>query len=447
MGKPSIIDNGKKNRQIKKQLSLRGKDYPGLPLSSTEKINKYFANSWESFSQIPFPSKKDEAWRRTPIDSLELESLLYVPANKKNFLVTKKLPTGHIDDFSGQIKLNTGTTKINVKSGLVNSGLIFMDLHTAIEQHPDMISPMLGSIIPASDGKFAALTSALAGDGAILIVPQGMQIDPPFKITINHPKPKTANFYHFIIWLERGSKASVIIEYLSPHSYSTEQVMIGDILEINVGEEAKLDLCEIQALGTHVWSFSHQRARISQDSEINWIYGGVGGHLTKTYLDVDLVGKNAIAEVGGLFISDLDQHFDFDTQQNHLDADTTSNLLFKCAHKGKSKSVWQGMIHVAPNARGADGYQKSSTLILSDGAKASAIPGLEILNNDVKCSHGATINNLSPDELFYLQTRGISRDEGEKLLVRGFFNQITEMINNPGNRKQFEQLIDKKLNN
>jgi Fe-S cluster assembly protein SufD len=105
------------------------------------------------------------------------------------------------------------------------------------------------------------------------------------------------------------------------------------------------------------------------------------------------------------------------------------------------------MIHFAPNANRSDGYQKSSTLILSDDAKASAIPGLEILNNDVKCSHGATISNLSPDELFYLQTRGISRDEGEKLLTRGFFNQITELIKNQGNRKQFEQMIDKKLEN
>lgn len=446
MEKSITNDNGKKNRQVIMQLPISGKEYPSLQFSTNEKINQYFVNSWETFNQIPFPSKKDEAWRRTPIDSLDLESLLYVPFYNNNYLVSKKLPTSSEDDFSGQIKLGTGTTKIDVNSELLDSGLIFMDLHTAFEQHPDMVKSMLGSIVPASDGKFAALTSALAGDGAILIVPKGMQVDPPFKITINHPKPNTAIFFHFLIKLERGSKASVIIESLSPQSNSTEQVMIGDILEIDVGEEAKLELYEIQALGTQVWSFSHQRARIGLGGEMNWIYGGVGGHLTKAFLDVDLVGQNANAKVGGLFISDLDQHFDFDTQQNHLNADTTSKLLFKGALKGKSKSVWQGMIHVAPNARGADGYQKSSTLILSDNAKASAIPGLEILNNDVKCSHGATISNLSPDELFYLQTRGISRNEGEKLLVRGFFNQITEMIKNPGNRKQFEQLIDKKLN-
>lgn len=427
------------------KLSLSSKESPSLPISNNEKINQYFENSWETYTQIPFPSKKDEAWRRTPIDNLELGSFLYNPSTSKNPLVSKILPTRSGDDYSGKIILDNGTTKIVVNNELLNSGLIFLDLHTAIEKIPDIISPMLGSIVPASDGKFAALSSALAFDGAILFVPQGMQVDPPFKITINHPKPETANFFHFVIWLERNSKVSVIIEYLSPHGNSTEQVLIGDVFEIKVGEGAKLELCEIQTMGTQVWSFSHQRARINMDGEMNWIYGGVGGHLTKTFLDVDLVGRNANGKVGGLFISDLVQHFDFDTQQNHLDTDTKSDLLFKGALKGESKSVWQGMIHVAPNAKGADGYQKSSTLILSHDAKASAIPGLEILNNDVKCSHGATVSNLSPDELFYLQTRGIARDEGEKLLIRGFFNQIMEMIKNPGNRKQFEQMIDKKL--
>jgi Fe-S cluster assembly protein SufD len=446
MEKP-IINKGKKNRQIMMQLPLSGRESPSLPLSTNEQFNQYFENSWETFTQIPFPSNKDEAWRRTPIDSLELDSLQYFPSTSKNILASKKLLTSPGYDLSGQIKLDAGKAIINVNSELLNSGLIFMDLHTAIDQYPDVISPILGSIVPASDGKFAALTSALAGDGAILIVPQGMQIDPPFKITINHPKPKTTNFYHSIILLERDSKASIIIEYLSPYGNSTEQAMIGDVLEVIVCEEAKLELCEIQELGTQVWSFSHQRARISQGGGMTWIYGGIGSHLSKTFLDVDLIGKNAKAEVKGLFISDLDQHFDFDTEQNHLAADTKSDLLFKGALKGKSKSVWQGMIHVAPNANRSDGYQKSSTLILSDDAKASAIPGLEILNNDVKCSHGATISNLSPDELFYLQTRGISRDEGEKLLTRGFFNQITELIKNQGNRKQFEQMIDKKLEN
>ena len=447
MANSRIIDNDKYSKQGVKQLSLNEKEYPCPPFSSNDKVNQYFLKSWEIFTQIPFPSKKDEAWRRTPIVDLEINSFLHVPSRNKKNSVTKSFTASNGDDFSGQIRLNSGNTKIIIKSELLDSGVIFEDLQSALEKYPDKLSSMLGSIVPASDGKFAALTSALAGRGAILIVPEGRKLDLPFRITITDPRPNTANYYHIIIWLESGSKTSVMIEHLSTRGNSTEQAMIGDVIEVSVGEGAKLELCEVQALGTEVWSFSHQRARINQEGEINWIFGGFGGHLNKTFVDVDLVGRHANANVGGLFISDGNQLFDFDTQQNHLEAYTKSDLLFKGALKGKSKSVWQGMIHVASNARGADGYQKCSNLILSDTAKASAIPGLEILNNDVKCSHGATISKLSPDELFYLQTRGVSKDEGEKLLLRGFFNQITEMIKVPGNRKLFEQKIDKKLGN
>jgi len=444
MGNLKTQDNNKNIIDKEKNLSIGGIGKPSLPVCNHDKLKDYFLNSWETFSKIPFPSRKDEAWRRTSIEDLAVDSLLLTNSMNRATLVTGGLTGIPGRGYSGLIQLDGSNLKLMINHDLLDSGLIFIDFQSALQQYPDLLCTMLGSIVPASDGKFAALTSALAGNGALLFVPQGQQLNLPFRITIDHSGLNPTSFYHFIIWLESGSSASVIIDYVS-HQNSIKQSMIGDVVEINVGEDAKLELCEIQALGTHAWSLSHQRARLYQGGEMTWVYGGVGSRLTKKFMDVDLVGKHAKAKVGGLFISDHDQHFDFDTQQNHFEANTTSDLLFKGALKGKSRSVWQGMIHVAPNAKGADGYQKSSTLILSRDAKASAIPGLEILNNDVKCSHGATISNISPDELFYLQTRGVSREEGEKLLLRGFFSQIAGMIENSSFRTHFDQMIDKKL--
>jgi len=437
--------NNKNIRDKENYLSMGGIGKPNLPVCKHDKLNDFFLNSWETFSKIPFPSRKDEAWRRTSIEDLAVDSLLLNNSMNRATLVTGGLTGIPRKGYSGYIHLDESNPKLVINKDLLDSGLIFLDFQSAVQQYPDLLCTMLGSIVPASDGKFAALTSALAGNGALLFVPQGQQLNLPFRITIDHSGFNPTSFYHIIVWLECGSSASVIIEHISHQNNSIKQSMIGDVVEINVGEDAKLELCEIQALGTHSWSFSHQRARLFQGGEMTWVYGGVGSRMTKKFMDVDLVGKHAKAKVGGLFISDHDQHFDFDTQQNHFESNTTSDLLFKGALKGKSKSVWQGMIHVAPNAKGADGYQKSSTLILSRDAKASAIPGLEILNNDVKCSHGATISNISPDELFYLQTRGVSRDEGEKLLLRGFFSQIAGMIENSSFRILFDRIIDKKL--
>ena len=147
---------------------------------------------------------------------------------------------------------------------------------------------------------------------------------------------------------------------------------------------------------------------------------------------------------GFSFIEDS-QHLDYDTQQNHLAPHTTSDLLFKCALEDKSRSVWQGMIYVAPGAQKTDGYQANRNLLLSRKARADSIPGLEILADDVRCTHGATAGKVDPDQLFYLRSRGLPQKDAERLIVEGFFTPIMERIPFEGVRTRFEEAIDAKM--
>jgi Fe-S cluster assembly protein SufD len=148
--------------------------------------------------------------------------------------------------------------------------------------------------------------------------------------------------------------------------------------------------------------------------------------------------------MSGFYFTDRTQHLDHDTQQNHLAPHTTSDLLFKGALKGKSRSVWQGMIYVAPGAQKADGYQANRNLILSPEARADSIPGLEILDDDVRCSHGATVGKLEQELLFYIKSRGIPNRDAERLLVEGFFDPIMQRIPFEGVRARFQQAIHEK---
>lgn len=409
------------------------------PSSIGKSFTDYFSGVLEIYQSLPLPGRKDEAWRRTPLNDLDLSSFSVEPSPKKPSIV-KMLPED--TTISGAINLTIDATTCAIEGSLTNSGVIFCDLATAMRDHSQYLSQKLGKVVPASDGKFAALTSSLATKGAFLYIPKGKKVKKPFKIKISQTKPYLADFFHLLIWLDDGSSAEVSIEMESPDLLENTQAFTGGILEIDLGCNASLDVTEIQNLSKDVWLFTHERARIAENARLNWIYGGLGSCLTKSFIGIDLIGKNADAKVGGFFVGNGKQHLDFDTQQNHFAPGSKSDLLFRGVVKGQSHSVWQGMIYVAKDAISSDGYQKSNNLVLSKQARASAIPGLEILNNDVSCSHGVTVSKLSQEELFYLETRGIDAAEGEKLLLKGFYTQILDMIKNKEVQKRFENLID-----
>ncbi|MER3457466.1 MAG: Fe-S cluster assembly protein SufD, partial [Chloroflexota bacterium] len=149
--------------------------------------------------------------------------------------------------------------------------------------------------------------------------------------------------------------------------------------------------------------------------------------------------------MSGLFFTDDDQHLDHDTQQNHNAPHTTSDLLFKGALKDRSRSVWQGMIRVAPGAQRTDGYQANRNLVLSEGARADSIPGLEIMADDVRCTHGSTVGQIDEEHVFYLMSRGLTRREAERLIVEGFFLEVLERIPFEGLRERLGRDIARKL--
>jgi Fe-S cluster assembly protein SufD len=257
-----------------------------------------------------------------------------------------------------------------------------------------------------------------------------------------------AHFSHLIIWLEEGAALTYVHESASPTETSSDeanQSLHGGIVEIYVGAGANLRFVELQSLGRNVWNFTHERARVQDDGNMDWIFGAIGSRLTKNFSDLDLVGEGSTGRMSGFYFTDGNQHLDHDTQQNHLAPHTTSDLLFKGALKGHSRSVWQGMIYVAPGAQRTDGYQANRNLVLSENARADSIPGLEILADDVRCTHGATVGKIDPDLVFYLRSRGIPMDEAERLVVEGFFDPIMQRIPFEGVRARFQQAIEAKM--
>jgi Fe-S cluster assembly protein SufD len=301
---------------------------------------------------------------------------------------------------------------------------------------------LVGQTVRPEEGKFAALAGALGQNGVVLYVPKGIQVDEPLNSLLWGPGVKIAHLSHILVLIDEGASATYIHEAASPDE--SGPALHAGIVEIKVSDNASLRFVELQSWGRHIWNFSHERISVGRNGNLDWIFGAIGSHLTKNFSELDLVGEGATGRMSGFYFTDGDQHLDHDTQQNHLAPHTTSDLLFKGALKGHSRSVWRGMIYVAVGAEKTDGYQANRNLILSPNARADSIPGLEILADDVRCTHGATVGKLEEEPLFYLKTRGIPDKEAERLLVEGFFDPIMQRIPFEGVRARFQRAIHEK---
>jgi Fe-S cluster assembly protein SufD len=412
-----------------------------------QQLRTYRSEAWEAYKKLPLPDTKMEAWRRTDIHSLDLSAFKLASMNgsSERVALPEELLAPLADEaHGGQIVLSPDAISQTLDDDLSKRGVIFTDLRSAEAHHKDVLDKIIGSSISYDEGKFAALAAALSQNGVFLYVPKGVRVDKPLHSILWGPGKNLAFITHLVVWLEEGSEVTYIHEDASP-TETEGQSMHAGLVEVFAGPESKLRFVELQSWGEHVWNFSHERVKVDRDATVEWIFASLGSHLTKNFLNLDLTGKGSTGRMSGFYFTDHDQHLDHDTQQNHYAPNTTSDLLFKGALLGESRSVWQGMIYVAPDAMKTDGYQANRNLVLSRKARADSIPGLEILANDVRCTHGATVGKIDPDESFYLQSRGIPKRDAEQLIVEGFFDPIMQRIPFAGVRARFQAAIHEKM--
>ena len=412
-----------------------------------DSVASYRTLAWNAFKRLSLPDTTQEPWRRTDIHTLPTDKFKFavdgafndLPAVREDLL---RPPTA--DQHGGQIVLLPGGSKIELDEKLAKKGVIFTDLKTAEQKYPELLAKMIGKTVNVEEGKFSALAGAFAQNGVVLYVPKGVVVEEPLHSVLWGPGTDIAHISHILVLVDEGASVTYVHEAASPDLKGANSMHAG-IVEIQVMQGASMKFVELQSWGRHVWNFSHERARVERGGNIDWIFGAIGSRLTKNFTELDLAGEGAQGRMSGFYFTDGNQHLDHDTQQNHLAPHTTSDLLFKGALKGNSRSVWQGMIYVAKDAQKTDGYQANRNLVLSDGARADSIPGLEILADDVRCTHGATVGKLEAEPLFYLKSRGIPQAEAEKIVVEGFFDPIFQRIPFEGVRERFQQYIAHKM--
>ena len=357
------------------------------------------------FEELPLPSTADEHWRFTDLRGFEPVSFGHVQ--------------GQSLDGSRSAMLDLDVAGRAVVS---ESGIEIIEAPEGIRFEP-LPADYEAKLIP-NDDKFALENLARWEHGLLVHVPKGVELSRPLYVQVTSGGGSL--FWRMVVIADEGARFS-LIEDLS----STAADTVGytnAVVELFLDPAAKIEYVSLQNLSRETWHFGRHKAWLERDSELDWVIGGFGSKRGKVWIENDLAGQGATSRVTGAYFADGEQHLDYDTFQEHIAPSTESDFAFKGALRENASAVWRGMIRVEPDAQKTNAYQENRNLLLSDKAHADSIPGLEIMANDVRCTHGATLGRVNREELFYLMTRGLSRAEAERLIVRGFFQDVLDRI-------------------
>jgi Fe-S cluster assembly protein SufD len=375
-----------------------------------------------AYREAPWPSStRDEDWRRTPqIDKLDPA----VFADPDGSVGT--VPDYLAEALAGPLgTLTTSATLITDQNGNLSGGhssAHALPITEALSQEPELWKGLLGSVANPGLRKFVSLNTARFTGGACVRARRGQLVEAPVRI-VHGVDGGSASFPRTLVVVEEGASLSLVEEWVSPDG---EKDLLAPVVEIVLARGAQLNHVVFQRSGDQSVVQSTVRVTAAQDSRYRLQWALLGSAWQKSYFDVDMIGYGSDSKAHGLAIGRRDQHFDVQTLQDHIAGGAVSDLLYRVAVAERSRSIFAGLIRVEEDAQKTNAYVQNRNLLLSPTAKADSNPTLEILANDVRCTHGSTAGRIDDDQLFYCESRGIAREQARRLVVEGFFADVID---------------------
>lgn len=401
--------------------------------------------AWESYLQTPAPTPRDATWHRTDASGLDLSALIALDFARNGRASEPhewlKPVLAHFSERAGVVSQAAhAPLYMELSQEASEKGVIFCEMGLAVDQHEELLKQYLS--IPANaeqDGKFGLMTKSLFNCGLFLYVPAGVKIEAPFLSFLSvsaAPGCAAGGAVFPRLLVVAGENSSVNLIHTSASSGGGNEParfnsLHAGITEIHAKPGARISLLDFQNYDDTVYSVTRTVDALEADATVSSLTVALGGKLVKGDIATVLSGRGAAREVLGVVLGSGTEHYNFDTIEEHDAPDTRSDINFRTALKDSSTSVYQGIIRVTKQAQRTDAYQSNKNLLLGAQAKADSIPKLEILADDVKCSHGATVGPVDLDQVFYLMSRGLSRSESEELIVLGFFKTVLQKFSQP----------------
>jgi Fe-S cluster assembly protein SufD len=395
--------------------------------SATDWFRELQTQAWDEFEAEPLPERTNELWRFSSVKNLSLDG--YVVAPEFSGDASGLTRVREFGNPAGRITFANETVLASqlLDPALKRAGVIFTTLSQALEEHSDLLREhFMAQPARLGSAKFAALHKALVHAGAFLWVPRGVEIQAPFEVFHLVRGDSATVFPHTLIIADDNSRVTFLEHFVSANS--EDRGFACGVNDLVLKPGSKLTYVSIQEWSREFVSVQVNSTVAAKDSAAMNLALSFGGKYSRLESISRMVDRGARSDMLALSVARGEQEFDQRTLQDHLKPDTTSDLLYKNALHDRSRTIFSGLIRVEPGAHRTDAYQKVRNLLLSDEAEANSMPGLEILADDVRCTHGATSGQVEPEELFYLRSRGIDDLSAKRLIARGFLNEVVDRL-------------------
>jgi Fe-S cluster assembly protein SufD len=401
---------------------------------------------WKNFQGMPLPTRTDEAWRFATIKALDLSGFSRaLPVEESVAAELIQRSAGGLETAGRMIFANDQLLSREVHAAeLEAQGVIWKPLDQAVAENETLVSRhFMAQEIVLGSKKFAALHQANVRAGTFLYVPKNVEVTLPLETFHWMQGANAAIFPHTLIIVGENSKVTVIDRFESADDQEPGFACGVNDLILEAG--AKLTYVNVQNWSRQTLAFQINSTVVGRDASAINMALNLGSRYARTESVSRLVGEGGRSDMLALSVADRDQEFDQRTLQDHRKPATASDLLYKNSLDDQARTIFAGLIRVEPGAHRTDAYQKVRNLLLSDDAEANSMPGLEILADEVRCTHGATSGQMDEEELFYMLSRGIPRREAQQLIVFGFLNEVIERLGNAAIAEELRDLVSRKF--
>ncbi|MBI4596416.1 MAG: Fe-S cluster assembly protein SufD [Candidatus Tectomicrobia bacterium] len=414
--------------------------------------------AWRFYETIPMPSGQEEEWRRTSLQNLKIRDItpLYLfPSGLKADVSEVQPASGFLRDIMARngdeqkpvlLQQNGQTVYCFLPSAWKDKGVILLPLERAVNEYPDLVvNHFMKEGLRIKDDKFLALHGAFWAGGVFFYVPPKLNLDVPVEMYSYLDQAGAGSFPHNLIILDAGSQASFTEYYLS--SAISGQIFHNGGDEVYLYPNAKLSYSTLQDWQDNLYNVSNFKVLMKRDSILDWMMGLTGSQISKAHYETVLQGEGADCQMHGMIFGTKRDHLDVFTLMEHVSPHTTANLFYKGVVRDRARAVFQGLIKIRKEASQTDSYLANKNLVLSNKARIDTMPRLEIDNNDVKASHGAAVGYVEDSELFYLMSRGIPRQDAERMMVDAFLGPLFNRISSERAREFWRSSINARLAN
>ena len=366
------------------------------------------------FYYIKPTDKKANRWEDLPVEIRDTYDRIGIPEAEKKFLA------GVSAQYESEVVYKS------IQASLSKKGVIFLDMDSGLREYPEIVRQYFGTVIPSGDNKFSALNTSVWSGGSFVYVPKGVRVELPLQAYFRINAANMGQFERTLIIAEEGSYVHYVEGCTAP-IYSTDSLHSA-VVEIIVKKGARVRYTTIQNWSNNVYNLVTKRARVEEEGTMEWVDGNLGSKVTMKYPSIYLMGRKARGEVLSIAYAGPGQHQDAGGKAVHYASETTSQIISKSISRGGGRTSYRGLVEVFPGAKHCKSKVVCDALILDESSRSDTYPTMKINEHETQIEHEATVSKIGDEQLFYLQSRGISKPQAESMIVNGFIEPIVREL-------------------